>query len=78
MMSSCQSWSRKSRADKTMRQLCDKANEVPGVKTAPYYPQSNGKIDRWHKSLKNDCIRSGTPLNADQARRLICNYVEHN
>jgi transposase InsO family protein len=22
------------------------------VRTAPYYPQSNGKIERWHKSLK--------------------------
>jgi transposase-like protein len=31
------------------------------VKTSPYYPQSNGKIERWHKSLKADCIRPGTP-----------------
>ena len=47
------------------------------VKTSPYYPQSNGKIERWHKSLKNDCIRPGTPLNVEQARRLIANFVEH-
>jgi transposase InsO family protein len=26
------------------------------VRTSPYYPQSNGKIERWHKSLKNECI----------------------
>jgi transposase InsO family protein len=39
------------------------------VKTSPYYPQSNGKIERWHKSLKADCIRPGTPLDIDQARR---------
>ena len=26
------------------------------VKTSPYYPQSNGKIERWHQSLKADCI----------------------
>jgi transposase InsO family protein len=32
------------------------------VKTSPYYPQSNGKIERWHKSLKGECIRLGTPL----------------
>jgi len=31
------------------------------VRTAPYYPQSNGKIERWHKSLKSECIRPGTP-----------------
>ena len=47
------------------------------VRTAPYYPQSNGKIERWHKSLKGECIRPGTPLSADDARRLIQNYVDH-
>ncbi len=29
------------------------------VRTSPYYPQSNGKIERWHKSLKAECIRPG-------------------
>ena len=47
------------------------------VKTSPYYPQSNGKIERWHKSLKADCIRPGTPLDLEQARRLIAGFVEH-
>jgi len=27
------------------------------VRTSPYYPQSNEKIERWHKSLKGECIR---------------------
>ena len=27
------------------------------VRTSPFYPQSNGKIERWHKSLKRECIR---------------------
>jgi len=31
------------------------------VRTSPYYPQSNGKLERWHKSLKSECIRPGTP-----------------
>jgi putative transposase len=22
------------------------------VRTSPYYPQSNGKVERWHKSIK--------------------------
>ena len=47
------------------------------VRTSPYYPQSNGKIERWHKSLKRECIRPGTPLCAEDARRLIQNYVDH-
>ena len=27
------------------------------VRTSPYYPQSNGKLERWHKSLKSEGIR---------------------
>jgi putative transposase len=47
------------------------------VRTSPYYPQSNGKLERWHKSLKSECIRPGTPLSAEDARRLIQQYVDH-
>ena len=47
------------------------------VRTSPYYPQSNGKLERWHKSLKSECIRPGTPLSLDEARRLVATYVEH-
>ena len=35
------------------------------VRTSPHYPQSNGKIERWHKSLKGECIRPGTPLSLE-------------
>src|SRR5205823_6691034 len=47
------------------------------VRTSPYYPQSNGKIERWHKSLKGECIRPGTPLSLEDARPLVEVYVEH-
>jgi putative transposase len=47
------------------------------VRTSPYYPQSNGKLERWHKSLKSECIRPGTPLNLEDARRLVAGYVAH-
>jgi transposase InsO family protein len=47
------------------------------VRTSPYYPQSNGKLERWHKSLKSECIRPGTPLTAEDARRMIQRYVDH-
>lgn len=47
------------------------------VRTSPYYPQSNGKIERWHKSLKKECIRPGTPLSLDDARSLVEGYVAH-
>jgi putative transposase len=47
------------------------------VRTSPFYPQSNGKIERWHKSLKGECIRPGPPLSLEDARRLVQGYVEH-
>jgi transposase InsO family protein len=46
------------------------------VRTSPYYPQSNGKLERWHKSLKSECIRPGTPLTQEDAARLIKQYVD--
>jgi len=47
------------------------------VRTSPYYPQSNGKIERWHKTLKGDCIRVQVPLSLDEARRIVADYVAH-
>lgn len=47
------------------------------VKTSPYYPQSNGKIERWHKTLKGDCIRVKVPLSLDDARRIVGEYTHH-
>jgi transposase InsO family protein len=47
------------------------------IRTSPYYPQSNGKIERWHKSLKSECIRPQVPLSLDDARRLVGQFVEH-
>ena len=46
------------------------------VRTAPYYPQSNGKIERWHKSLKTECIRPKTPLSLADARRIVNQFVK--
>jgi putative transposase len=46
------------------------------VRTSSFYPQSNGKIEHWHKSLKHECIRPLTPLTLEDARRLIQLYVD--
>jgi putative transposase len=47
------------------------------VKTSPYYPQSNGKIERWHHTLKADCLRPGCPLSLEDAQRLVERFVTH-
>jgi len=41
------------------------------VKTSPYYPQSNGKIERYHRTIKGDCIRVSQIETVDDARRIV-------
>jgi putative transposase len=47
------------------------------VKISPYYPQSNGKIERWHKTLKNDALRPAQPSTLEEARRVTGRFIEH-
>jgi hypothetical protein len=47
------------------------------VRTSPYYPQSNGKLERFHKTIKGECIRVKVPLSLEDARRIVTDYVEH-
>jgi transposase InsO family protein len=47
------------------------------VRTSPYYPQSNGKIERYHRTIKSECIRPGTPLSLEEAQRIVAQFVEH-
>lgn len=47
------------------------------VRTSPYYPQSNGKIERWHQTLKADCLRPHVPLSLGDARQLVTEFVAH-
>jgi putative transposase len=47
------------------------------VRTSPYYPQSNGKLERWHGSLKSECIRPSCPATKDEAEKRIAKYVHY-
>jgi putative transposase len=47
------------------------------VRTSPYYPQSNGKMERWNKSFKIEGWRPGLAGDVDQARTATAKYVRH-
>jgi putative transposase len=47
------------------------------VRTSPYYPQSNGKIERWHASFKDEGLRPGVPLSLADGRRVAGRYIDY-
>ena len=51
-------------------------NGYTHVTTSPYYPQSNGKQERFHGTLKTECIRIKCPLTMDDAKNVIGDYIE--
>jgi transposase InsO family protein len=47
------------------------------IKTSLHYPQSNGKIERYHKSLEEECIRVKSMISPKDAEDQIAQYVDH-
>lgn len=46
------------------------------VRTSIAYPQSNGKIERYHRTLSEECLRQKSFLDLADARRQIARFVE--
>ncbi len=47
------------------------------VRASPHYPQSNDKLERFHATIKGECIRPGVPLSLDDARRMVEGFINH-
>lgn len=46
------------------------------VRTSPHYPQSNGKLERFHRTIKHECIRPNTPVSLEDAKRVVKEFIE--
>lgn len=47
------------------------------VRTSPAYPQSNGKIERYHGTIKREAIRRQSYLDLQDARQQIASYIKY-
>ena len=45
------------------------------VRTSPYYPQSNGKLERYHRTIKSTAIRPNAPDSLEEAQRVVTEFV---
>ena len=47
------------------------------TRTSIHYPQSNGKIERFHESLNYESVRKRSLVDLEDARRQIADYIDY-
>ncbi len=45
------------------------------IKTSIAYPQSNGKIERYHRTIHEECLMKISLINLDDARKQVNDYI---
>lgn len=46
------------------------------IRTSVNYPQSNGKIERFHRTISEEFLRKQSMISLDDARHQVSNYIE--
>jgi transposase InsO family protein len=47
------------------------------IKTSICYPQSNGKIERFHGIINQECLSRSSLLNLEDANKQIASYIDY-
>ncbi len=47
------------------------------IRTSIAYPQSNGKIERYHRTIQQECIQATSMINLDDAREQIAKFIDY-
>jgi transposase InsO family protein len=47
------------------------------VRTSPFYPQSNGKLERYHRTVKGTCLRAGCFADVAEVRAALARFVAY-
>jgi putative transposase len=47
------------------------------IRTSVAYPQSNGKIERYHRTVHEECLMKTSLVNLDDARKQIASYIDY-
>lgn len=50
--------------------------ELVHIKTSVGYPQSNGKLERFHRTLGEECLYQEPLIDLEQARKTIAEYID--
>ncbi len=52
-----------------------KGAEFTHIRTSINYPQANGKIERYHRTISEECLRIKSPVNFDDFKIYIEDYI---
>jgi transposase InsO family protein len=47
------------------------------VRTSVAYPQSNGKIERYHRTISEECLRKSSLIDIEDARKQIADFIHY-
>lgn len=51
--------------------------ELTHIKTSVAYPQSNGKLERFHRSIGVECLRTNSFLSLNETKSIIAKYIDY-